>query len=125
MGNYQLWGSEADGPALEHHNGEAGHDNRLRLDMKILIHLIGLPSANQAKAIPVDPDTKEHHDAPGISGAKGDMIRKSVGRIWMKVESGSYAGGTKGGGCDVLERASRWARMALRWSRARRPECGA
>lgn len=57
-GIYRLRGSDAEGAALEHCGGEAGHDS-MCLCTKISTNLIGSPSANQADAITINPGTKE------------------------------------------------------------------
>ena len=68
---------EAERTATEHGRGDAVH-NRLCLDMKVPVHLIGAPAPDEAYAVTVNASTQESHGAPGAGGACRDVFGREA-----------------------------------------------
>ena len=62
---------QPEGAAAEHGGGDASHD-RLGLDVKISVKLVGAPAADEADPVPVDSGTEKGHGATRPGGASGD-----------------------------------------------------
>ena len=80
-------GMEGEDPTIEHAGRKISHQ-RLRLNVEITEHLVGLPSAEEADDVWVDVGAQKRHGARGAQGPGGYGFRvETVG--WAKEARGN------------------------------------
>ena len=118
------WGIETVVAAAEYDGGNSGHD-RLRLDMQVAVHFVGVPSPDKANAIRVNTATQHGHSTAGASRSRGNIASREVGeRRRKKLNSPAEKHRNIGGG-DVLPRRGQRRPKGIKRGGRHRAACAA